>query len=62
MTMTQAPDRLIGVDLRSLSESKMTALRKEAIRRGIGIHELIASLIEQASERLIEPENGNKAA
>lgn len=34
----------------------MTALRKEAIRRGVSIDELLADLIARASERLINRE------
>lgn len=56
MSTTQPPNRLLAVDLRSLPEDKMTALRKEAIRRGVSIDELLADLIARASERLINRE------
>ena len=62
MSTNQTPNRLLAVDLRSLPEEKMTALRQEAIRRGISIDELLADLIDRASKRLLDRHQPKEAA
>jgi hypothetical protein len=54
MTITRCPhDRLLAVDLRDLPDSQMAALRQAAIREGVPLTDLLARLIEAASERLL---------
>ena len=53
MSMTLAPDRLTAVDLTALPVDNMAALRREAIRRGISLADLVANLINEASARLV---------
>lgn len=50
---TLTPDRLTAVDLTELPNESMAALRREAIRRGISLSELVATLIHDASTRLV---------
>ena len=52
---TLTPDRLTAVDLTALPNEHMSALRREAIRRGISMADLVASLINDASARLVAP-------
>lgn len=54
---TLAPDRLTAVDLTALPNESMAALRREAIRRGISLSELVATLIHDASARLVASVN-----
>lgn len=56
---TLAPDRLTAVDLTALPNESMAALRREAIRRGISLSELVATLIHDASARLVASVNSN---
>lgn len=53
MSTTLAPDRLTAVDLTALPADNMAALRREAIRRGISLADLVADLINKASARLV---------
>lgn len=54
MATVYPPDRLPGVDLTTLPDEKMAALRRESIRLGISINDLLAKLIDEASARLLE--------
>ena len=60
MNTSAPPDRLLAVDLTELDAAKMSALRKEAIRLGLPITTLLASLIEDASDRLIASQTPHK--
>lgn len=47
--------RLSAVDLRSLSEDQLAALRREAMRRGVSFPELLGQLVDEISRRLLTP-------
>lgn len=51
----QTLDRLSAVDLRGLTEDELSALRREAIRRGVSFPELLGQLVTEVSKRLLEP-------
>lgn len=51
----QTQDRLSAVDLRGLSDEQMSALREEAIRRGVAFSELLGQLVNEVSDRLLSP-------
>jgi hypothetical protein len=53
MSSTLTPDRLTAVDLTALPNENMAELRREAIRRGISMADLVAALIADASARLV---------
>jgi hypothetical protein len=57
MSATLTPDRLTAVDLTALPNDNMAALRREAIRRGISLADLVAELVNEASERLVGPQS-----
>ena len=46
-------DRLSAVDLRDLSEDQLAALRREAMRRGLSLPDLLGQLVDEASRRLL---------
>lgn len=48
--------RLMAVDLRSLSEEQMTALRHEAIRRETSLPELLGRLVDEVSAKILSQE------
>jgi hypothetical protein len=50
---TITPDRLTAVDLTALPNDHMAALRREAIRRGVSLAELVAGFVNEASTRLV---------
>jgi hypothetical protein len=66
-TTTQPPyepiafDRLIAVDLRGLSQDQMRALTSEAIRRCCPLSELLGSLIDEMSRRILTPSQTSAA-
>lgn len=47
-------DRLAAVDLRSMSEDQMDALRLEAVRRGCSFPELLGQLVDEMSKRILK--------
>ncbi len=53
MSATLAPDRLTAVDLTDPPNDNMAALRREAIRRGISLSELVAAEVHDLSDRLV---------
>lgn len=48
-------DRIQAVDLRSLTQDQMRALTSESIRRGCPLSELLGSLIDEMSRRILNP-------
>lgn len=56
------PDRLTAVDLNGLPEAHRSALRREAIRRGISLADLVAELVHGATDRLLSPRSGSEAS
>jgi hypothetical protein len=48
-------DRLVAADLRELSDCQLGALRREAMRRGLSLPELLGQLVDEVSRRLLEP-------
>lgn len=53
MSATLTPDRLTAVDLTDLPNANMSALRREAIRRGISMAQLVADEMHDLSRRLV---------
>jgi hypothetical protein len=49
-------DRLVAADLRELSEKQLNALRREAMRRGLSLPELLGQLVDEVSRRLLDPQ------
>lgn len=45
--------RLLAVDLRQLSDEQMSALTREAIRRGTSMPELLGQLVDEVSARIL---------
>jgi hypothetical protein len=62
MSATLTPDRLTAVDLTDLPTDNMAALRREAIRRGISLSELVANLVNDASQRLVSSQSHHVTA
>lgn len=54
-------DRLMAVDLRSLSKEQMRALTAESMRRGCPMSELLGALIEEMSRRIVTHPNHHAA-
>lgn len=50
-----SPDRLVAADLRELSDDQLSALRREAMRRGLSLPELLGQLVDEVSRRLLDP-------
>ena len=48
--------RLLAVDLRSLSEEQMSALSREAMKRGTSMPELLGELVDEVSAKILQPE------
>lgn len=49
------PDRLTAIDLSNLSDDQMSALRQEAMQRGISMSELLTQLILEVTRRQSQP-------
>jgi len=54
-------DRLVAADLRELSEEQLSALRREAMRRGLSLPELLGQLVDEVSRRLLDPKTASAA-
>ena len=48
--------RLLAVDLRSLSDEQMSALSREAMKRGTSMPELLGQLVDEVSAKILNPE------
>jgi hypothetical protein len=59
MNATLTPDRLTAVDLTALPNDHMAALRREAIRRGISLAQLVADTVAEKSRQLVESAGGH---
>lgn len=62
MSATLTPDRLTAVDLTELPTQHMAALRREAIRRGVSLSELVATMVHEASQRLVSSQSHHVTA
>lgn len=51
MINTIKPDRITAIDLTSLSDEEMTALRQEAMKRGISMSELLTEFVIEVTRR-----------
>ena len=51
---TQFP-RLLAVDLTSLSDEELQALRMECFRRGCSFEQLLSALVVEATNRIMNP-------
>ena len=58
----QTFNRLAAVDLRDMSEDLHSALRREAIRKGISISEYFGQIITEASTRLLGSSSADSVA
>ena len=54
-------DRLVAADLRELSDDQLSALRREAMRRGLSLPELLGQLVDEVSRRLLDPKTSAAA-
>lgn len=61
MSATLTPDRLTAVDLTDLPNANMAAIRREAIRRGISIGQLVKETMHGMSQRLVDAADPDKA-
>lgn len=52
-TPAESANRLFAIDLRDMSQKQMTALRRAAIAAGLSLPAYLASLVDQASARLL---------
>ena len=50
-------NRLLAIDLRSLSEDQMAALSTEAMRRGCSLSDLLGQLVDEVSKRILDPQS-----
>jgi hypothetical protein len=54
-------DRLSAVDLHDVSDERMTALRREAIRRGVPFSELLGQIADEAAQKILESKSRRHA-
>lgn len=62
LSAMQTFDRLSAVDLRPLRDDQLSALRQEAMRRGVSFPELLGQLVDEVSKRLLAPKKARKSA
>lgn len=59
MDRTRLPfGRLMAVDLRSLTDEQMSALSREAMKRGTSMPELLGELVDEVSRKIMNPNEG----
>lgn len=55
ITQTAPFDRILAVDLTRLSTEQMEALTQESVRRCIPLSELLGTLVDEMSRRILKP-------